>query len=99
MACGGGKDRVIQILDRQKLLAGCPVPTASPNCATRPSQAELLYPQLGIIAMNAENGGHSAMPVLGLPLPAEQAHFVDGKPQKKNLLIAVSEATPHTCIG
>ena len=99
MPYGVGKDGVIQIVDRQKLLAGCTLPTASPNCATRPTQAELLYPQVGVIAMNAENGGHSSMPVLGVPMPAEQAHFVDGKPQKKDLLVVVSEATANNCFG
>jgi hypothetical protein len=39
------------------------------------------------------------MPVLGVPMPAEQAHFADGKPQKKNLLVVVSEATANNCFG
>ena len=47
----------------------------------------MLYPQVGVIAMNSENGGHSSMPVLGVPMPQEQAHYADGTPQKKNLLI------------
>src|ERR1700734_3167167 len=84
---GVGKDGVIQIVDRQKLLNGCTIPTASPHCAESPTQADLLYPQVGVIAMNSENGGHSSMPVLGVPMPQEQAHFADGTPQKKNLLI------------
>jgi hypothetical protein len=96
---GVGHDGVIQIVDRQKLLTGCTLPTASPNCATRPTQAELLYPQVGVITMNREQGGHSAMPVLGVPLPAEQAHVADGSPQKKNLLIVSSEETANNCFG
>jgi hypothetical protein len=99
MPYGVGKDGVIQIVDRQKLLTGCTLPTASPNCATRPTQAEMLYPQVGVIAMNRENGGHSAMPVLGVPMPAEQAHYGDGSPQKKNLLIVSSESTANNCFG
>ncbi len=99
MPYGVGKDGVIQIVDRQKLLTGCTLPTASPHCASRPTQAEMLYPQVGVITMNRENGGHSAMPVLGVPMPAEQAHYGDGSPQKKNLLIISSEATANNCFG
>jgi hypothetical protein len=99
MPYGVGRDGVIQIVDRQKLLSGCTLPTASPNCATRPTQAEMLYPQVGVITMNREQGGHSSMPVLGVPMPAEQAHFADGSPQKKNLLIVSSEATANNCFG
>jgi hypothetical protein len=94
-----GKDGVIQIADRQKLLNGCKVATASPHCAESPTQADLLYPQVGVIAMNSENGGHSSMPVLGVPVPQEQAHFANGTPQKKNLLIVSSEDTANDCFG
>jgi hypothetical protein len=96
---GVSRDGVIQIVDRQKLLTGCTIPTASPNCATNPTQADMLYPQVGVIAMNPENGGHSSMPVLGVPVPQEQDHFVDGKPQHKNLLIVSSESTANGCFG
>jgi hypothetical protein len=96
---GVGRDGVIQIVDRQKLLTGCTIPTASAHCATNPTQADLLYPQVGVIAMNAENGGHSSMPVLGVPMPQAQAHFGDGTPQKKNLLIISSEDTANNCFG
>jgi hypothetical protein len=96
---GVGEDGVIQIVDRQKLLTGCSVPTASPNCAKSPTQADLLFPQIGVVAMNPENGGHSSMPVLGVPMPEQQANFADGTPQKKNLLIVSSEDTANNCFG
>ncbi len=96
---GVGANGVIQIVDREKLLNGCKIPTASPQCAERPTQADLLYPQFGVIAMNPENGGHSAMPLLNVPMPDEQAHFVDGTPQRKNLLIVSSEDTANNCFG
>ena len=96
---GVGVDGVIQIVDRQKFLTGCTVPTASPNCAKSPTQADLIYPQVGVIAMNPENGGHSSMPVLGVPMPEQQANFADGTPQKKNLLIVSSEDTANNCFG
>jgi hypothetical protein len=96
---GVGQDGVVQIVDRQKLLTGCSVPTASPNCAKSPTQADLLYPQVGVIAMNPENGGHSSVPVLGVPMPEQQANFADGMPQRKNLLIVSSEDTANNCFG
>jgi hypothetical protein len=96
---GVGADGVIQIVDRQKLLTGCTLPGASANCATSPTQAELLYPQVSYITMNAENGGHSAMPILGVPVPQQQAHYADGTPQKKNLLVVSSEETANNCLG
>jgi hypothetical protein len=72
---GVGHDGVIQIVDRQKLLTGCTLPTASPHCATNPTQAELLYPQVGFITMNPENGGHSSMPVLGVANATDAGPF------------------------
>jgi hypothetical protein len=96
---GVGDNGVIQIVDRQKLLTGCTIPTASPHCAESPTQADLLYPQVGLIVMNPDNGGHSAMPVLGVPMPSETAHYADGTPQKKNLLIVSSESTANNCFG
>jgi hypothetical protein len=96
---GVGANGVIQIVDREKLLNGCKLPGASANCATSPTQAELLYPQISYIAMNRENGGHSAVPVLGVPIPQQQEHYADGTPQKKNLLIVASEETTNNCLG
>jgi hypothetical protein len=99
MPYGVGADGVIQILDREKLLNGCKLPTASKDCATNPTQAEMLYPQVSYVAMNRENGGHTAMPILGVPLPEQQANYGDGTPQKKNLLIVASEETANNCRG
>jgi hypothetical protein len=96
---GVGVDGVIQIVDREKLLTGCKVPTASPTCAESPTQADLLYPQVGFIPQNPENGGHSAMPVLGVPMPEQQASYANGTPQSKNLLIVSSESTANNCFG
>jgi hypothetical protein len=49
--------------------------------------------------MNRENGGHSAMPILGVPMPEQQAYYADGTPQKKNLLIVASEEIGNNCFG
>jgi hypothetical protein len=56
-------------------------------------------PQVSYIAMNRENGGHTAMPILGVPMPEQQANYGDGTPQKKNLLIVASEETANNCRG
>ena len=96
---GVSADGVVQIVDRQKLLDGCKRPEASPQCATDPTQADLLYPQVSFVAMNPENGGHSAMPMLGVPMPEQQAHYANGTPQRKDLLIVSSEATANNCLG
>jgi hypothetical protein len=97
MPYGVGANGVIQIVDRDKLLNGCKRPGAAADCPTNPSEADLLYPQVGYIAMNRENGGHSSVPVLGVPMPEQQSGYADGTPQKKNLLIVASEETANNC--
>jgi hypothetical protein len=72
---------------------------ASVNCANSPTQADLLWPQVSWITMNPENGGHSSMPVLNVPIPEEQSNFLNGEPQRKNLLIVSSEGTANNCFG
>jgi hypothetical protein len=99
LAYGVDKNGVFQILDRQKLLQGCTLPTASPNCATRPSQADLLYPQIGYITTNPNQGGHTAIPIFGVPVPEEQQNYLDGKPQRWDLLAVTSEDTTNDCLG
>ena len=96
---GVGTHGVIQIVDRRKLLAGCTVSTASPNCATKPTQADMLYPQVSFITMNPREGAHDANPIFGVPIPEEQTNFLHGVPQKWNLLISTSEATAVNCDG
>ena len=96
---GVDKNGVFQIVDREKLLTGCKIASASPNCATRPTQVDLLYPQISYIATNRDQGGHTAIPIFGVPLPEEQRDFVDGKPQRVNLLGVTSEDTTNDCHG
>jgi hypothetical protein len=90
---------VFQIVDRNKLLTGCRVPTASPSCATRPSQADLFYPQIGYVATNPNQGGHTAIPIFGVPIRAAQQNYLDGKPQRWDLLAVTSEETTNDCLG
>jgi hypothetical protein len=105
MPYGVGASGVIQIDDRLKLINGCLTsgpggnPNASVNCAARPTQADLLWPQISWVTMNPENGGHSSMPVFNVPVPEEQTNFVDGTPQSKSLLFVSSEGTANNCFG
>jgi hypothetical protein len=97
VAYGVDQDGVFQILDRQKLLTGCTIPGASPQCATRPTQTDLLYPQISYIATNPNQGGHTAIPIFGVPIPEEQQNYLDGKPQRWDLMAVTSEDTTNDC--
>jgi hypothetical protein len=96
---GVDENGVFQIVDRRKLLTGCTVATASPGCATHPTQADLLYPQVGYIATNPNQGGHTSIPIFGVPVPAAQQNYEDGKSQKMDLLAVTSEDTTNDCHG
>jgi hypothetical protein len=99
LAYGVDKNGVIQIVDREKLLSGCKVATASPDCATRPTQSDLLYPQISYITMNPNQGGHTAIPIFGVPVPEAQQNYLDGTPQRWDLLAVTSEDTTNNCLG
>jgi hypothetical protein len=99
LAYGVDFNGVFQIVDRQKLLDGCKRPAASPHCATSPTQADLLYPQVSYIATNPNQGGHTAIPIFGVPIPQAQQHYLDGKPQRWDLMAVTSEETTNDCFG
>jgi len=90
---------VFQIVDREKLLTGCTVPSASGNCANSPTQADLLYPQISYTTTNPNQGGHTSIPIFGVPIPQSQQNFLDGTPQKYDLLAVTSEDTTNDCLG
>ncbi len=94
---GVDSNGVIQIVDRQKLLTGCTVPGASANCATSPTQADLLYPQISYVTMKITQGGHTSIPIFGVPIPEMQQNYLDGTPQKWDLLAITSEQTANDC--
>ena len=98
MPYGVSSTGVFQILDRQKLLNGCKVST-NPNCANYPTQADLLYPQISYITTNPNQGGHTSIPIFGVPIPQSQQNFLDGTPQKYDLLAVTSEDTTNDCLG
>jgi hypothetical protein len=93
---------VFQIVDRNKLLNGCNTdsnPAASANCANSPTQTDLLYPQISYTTTNPNQGGHTSIPIFGVPIPQSQQNFLDGTPQKYDLLAVTSEDTTNDCLG
>ena len=56
---GTGRAGVVQIVDREKLLNG----------PKEPTEANLLYPQIARIDLPPDAGAHTALPLLGMPLP------------------------------
>jgi len=99
---GVDSNGVIQVVDREKLLNGCDPSynqNASGDCANHPTQADLLYPQISYITLNPNQGGHTSIPVFGVPIPQSQQNYLDGKPQKWDLLEITSEDTTNDCFG
>jgi hypothetical protein len=93
---------VFQVVDRNKLINGCNTtfnPGASANCANSPTQADLLYPQISYTSMNPNQGGHTSIPIFGVPIPQSQQNYLDGTPQKYDLLAVTSEDTTNDCLG
>jgi hypothetical protein len=97
---GSSSNGIDQIVDRNKLLNGCNPsfnPAASGDCANNPSQADLLYPQISYITMNPLDGGHTFIPIYGVPIPQEQTNFLTGAPVNLDLAINLSEQTANDC--
>ena len=82
---GTNKGGVMQIVDRQKLLTGPKQPTAE----------NLLSPQVGVFHLNANNGAHTALPVLGMDLP----EFAKDKgPRRGDFVFVVNEELVNECL-
>jgi hypothetical protein len=91
-AWGVGDDGVMQILDRKKLL---PPPHGTwIGDPDRPTEADLLAPQTGILFMSPDQGGHTSMPVFGLT-PSSYAKFTEFK--TRDIVLLASEATSNKC--
>jgi hypothetical protein len=89
-AYGTGAKGVLQIVDREKLLAGDP--QAREKFA--PTVENLLYPQLGRLDMSPAWGGHTSFPVLGVPVP----HWSPGVPGRtRDFVLLVSESLRNEC--
>jgi hypothetical protein len=89
-AYGTGAKGVLQIVDREKLLAG------NPQAADRfaPTPENLLYPQIGRLDMSPAWGGHTSFPVLGIPVP----HWSPDVPGRtRDFVLLVSESLRNEC--
>jgi hypothetical protein len=92
-AWGVGDDGVLQILDRKKLLPSSLGGTWSGD-ADRPSETDLLAPQVARLDMSPDQGGHTSMPVFGLT-PASYEKFTEFK--TRDIVLLASEATANKC--
>jgi len=90
MPYGVGANGVVQIVDREKLLSDFTDPV-------NPSREEMLSPQKGVLAMSPDQGGHSAFPIYGMPIPEFQQGF--DRLNSRDILILVSEAGANQCFG
>jgi hypothetical protein len=83
-AHGTSADGVLQIVDRQKLLTGPKAPTA----------ANLNAPEISRLYMSPNWGGHTAFPVLGVPI-ADWA--LNSNDRVRDFVVLVSEAIANEC--
>jgi hypothetical protein len=91
-AWGVGDDGVIQVLDRAKLL---PPPYGTyAGDLNNPSDAQLVAPQVSVLYMSPDQGGHTSMPVFGLA-PRSFENFSEF--QTRDIVVVTSEATSNKC--
>jgi hypothetical protein len=78
---GTNKSGIMQIVDRAKLLSGSP--------------QDLVSPQVGIFRLSAMNGAHTALPILGMPLP----EFAKDRGDKSgDFVFVVNESLANECL-
>jgi len=81
---GTNKSGVMQIVDRQKLLSG----------GAEPTPANLAAAEVGRLNLNANNGAHTALPVLGMTVP----EFAKDKDRgKRDIVVVVDESLANEC--
>lgn len=91
-AWGVGDDGVIQVLDRNKLL---PPPYGSyAGNRDNPTDADLLAPQVSILPLSPDQGGHTSMPIFGVA-PRSFENFTEFK--TRDIVVITSEATSNKC--
>jgi len=95
MPYGVGSNGIVQINDLTKVL---PPPYGSGvyTNVKSPTDAELLQGQVGVIYMPGAEGGHSTMPIYGIPL-AQYANFSSNT--IRDILAVSSEETDNRCQG
>jgi hypothetical protein len=80
---GTDKNGILQIVDRDKLLAGPKEPTPE----------NLLFPQIGRLDLSAFNGVHTAFPVLGMPI----GEFAHEKAATRDFVVVTDEEILNEC--
>lgn len=80
---GTNKNGTLQIVDRKKLLEG----------PKEPTDANLLYPQVGRLDMSPLNGAHTTFPILGVEVP----EFAHDKHGKRDFVLVVDESLVNEC--
>lgn len=85
-AYGPGRNGIVQIVDREKLLNGPPEPT----------EGNLLYPQIARVDFPADAGAHTAFPLLGVNV-GEFAKMKEGA--RGDFLVATGEELLEECAG
>jgi hypothetical protein len=90
VAYGTGAKGVLQIVDRDKLLNGNPQ-AAEPFA---PTVENLIYPQIGRLDMSPDWGGHTAFPVLGVPV---QDWTGNSSGRVRDFVLLVSESLRNEC--
>jgi hypothetical protein len=95
MPYGVGSNGIIQINDLTKVL---PSPYGNGVYANprRPTDAELLQGQIGVIYMPGAEGGHSAMPLYGIKLK-QYVNFTNNN--VRDIMAVSSEETDNRCTG
>ena len=83
-AYGTGKNGVIEILDRDKLIHGPKDPT----------EANLEYPVVARLDLPPEVGAHTAYPLLGMDLPDLDKN---GKQGKRDFIVVAGETGDNEC--
>jgi hypothetical protein len=95
MPYGVGSDGIIQINDLTKVLPP-PYGTGLYADVHRPSDAELLQGQIGVVYMPGAEGGHSAMPLYDIPLK-QYKNFTNNN--VRDIMAVSSEETDNRCTG
>jgi len=95
MPYGVGSNGIIQIDDLTKVLPS-PYGTGVYADPSKPTDAELLKSQIGVIYMPGAEGGHSSMPFYGIPLQ-QYANFSSNN--VRDILAVSSEETDNRCQG
>jgi hypothetical protein len=95
MPYGVGSDGIIQIDDLTKVLPP-PYGTGLYADVRRPSDAELLQGQIGVVYMPGAEGGHSAMPLYDIPLK-QYKNFTNNN--VRDIMAVSSEETDNRCTG